>query len=40
METSKRIVCLSGAFQCDQMALLYLQYLLIFNNENVPNSIE
>ena len=26
--------------QCDQMTKLYFQYLAIFSNENVPNSIQ
>ena len=26
--------------QCDQMAQLFLQYLAICNNENLPNSIK
>ena len=26
--------------QCDQMAILFFQYLSIFNNENTHNSIE
>ena len=29
-----------GVFQCDQMATVAVQYLDIFNNENMPNSID
>ena len=25
--------------QCDQMAQLFVQFLVIYNNENLPNSI-
>ena len=39
-DTLKDVQFLSTCFQCDQMTRLFVQYLAIYNNKNLPSSIK